>query len=91
MSRLWVIIDSQWNPISSSLEAATQVMANELPQSCIRLMGVVLSQAGGNIPVLEEELRSIHLDCHDVVVAIRSESLRPTNRGRGCRRKEVTE
>ena len=45
-------------------------MTNELPQSRIRL---ALGQASRNIPLLEKELRSIRLSCHDAIVAIRSE------------------
>ncbi|KAK5214208.1 hypothetical protein LTR41_000400 [Exophiala xenobiotica] len=65
--------DSQCDPISSSVEAAARVMANELPQSRIRVVDLALDQTSGDIPLLKEELQSIRLDRHDTVVAIRPE------------------
>ena len=65
--------DSQCDPISSSVEAAARVMANELPQARIRVVDLALDHTGWHIPSLEGELRSIRLDRHDTVVAIRPE------------------
>jgi hypothetical protein len=55
------------------MEAATRVMANELPQSRIRLVGLALRQAARKHSTTWDELRSIRLDRHDAVVAVRSE------------------
>ncbi|KIY04109.1 uncharacterized protein Z520_00801 [Fonsecaea multimorphosa CBS 102226] len=65
--------DTQCNPISSSVEAAARVMANELPQSRIRVVDIPLDQTTGCIPGLQDELQYIRLDQHDTVVAIRPE------------------
>jgi acyl transferase domain-containing protein len=65
--------DSQCNPISSSVEAAARVMANELPQARIHVVDLALDHTGGHIPLLEGELPYIRLDRHDTVVAIRPE------------------
>jgi acyl transferase domain-containing protein/NADPH:quinone reductase-like Zn-dependent oxidoreductase/surfactin synthase thioesterase subunit len=65
--------DSQCNPLASSLEAATRVMANELPHSLIRVVDLATNPDGDQTTLLEAELQTIRIGCHETVVALRPE------------------
>ncbi|KAJ5369424.1 hypothetical protein N7509_014036 [Penicillium cosmopolitanum] len=65
--------DLQCDPLSSSVEAAARVMANELPRVRIRCVDLALYQSEQHITLLEEELRTFRLGNHESVVAIRPE------------------
>ncbi|KAJ5464054.1 hypothetical protein N7475_007189 [Penicillium sp. IBT 31633x] len=65
--------DSQCDPISSAVQAAARVMANELPRARIRCVDLALDEHRQNIPLLEEELRTNRVGHTESVVAIRPE------------------
>ncbi|OGE57109.1 hypothetical protein PENARI_c002G04917 [Penicillium arizonense] len=65
--------DSQCDPLSSSVEAAVRVMANELPRVRIRCVDLALDKYDRPIPLFEEELRTSRLGFCESVVAIRPE------------------
>ncbi|KAJ5592205.1 hypothetical protein N7537_009109 [Penicillium hordei] len=65
--------DSQCDPISSAVQAAARVMANELPRVRIRCVDLALDEHRQNIPLLEEELQTNRVGYTESVVAIRPE------------------
>ncbi|KAK5997058.1 Erythronolide synthase [Cladobotryum mycophilum] len=67
-------MDSQCNPLSSSVEAAVRVMVTEFPQARIRVVDLALNEMSEETTLLEEELRTFRLGRDDTIVAIRPES-----------------
>ena len=64
--------DLQCHPVSSSIQAAALVMANELPKSRPRIIDLPVDQPQDHeISLLQDELRTARLNRHESVVAIR--------------------
>ncbi|KAJ2974958.1 hypothetical protein NQ176_g5785 [Zarea fungicola] len=65
-------VDSQCDPLASSIEAAVRVMGIEFPRARIRVVDLSLDEESQDIALLDEEFRTIRLGREDTMVAIRT-------------------
>lgn len=63
--------DTECSPVSAAIEAAVRVMANELPQSTVRVIDLPVDQKDWPLQRVQEELLSCRHDRRDTVVVLR--------------------